>query len=183
MVVQRRVDNREALAPQPCLNRTNLRPPDENFHIIFTITRPSGAEAYKSEGETRLLKPAGDKVAEALPDRRAADAVRGRIEKYYEQPGEKIEIVHPPVDVETFAADAERGDFWLFVGRLSSYKRADVAVRAFNQIGLRLIVVGQGRERGNLERIASETRRRNRVTLRRTRPAARPVRACLPRAR
>jgi len=83
-------------------------------------------------------------------------AVRGRIEKYYEQPGEKIEIVHPPVDVETFAADAERGDFWLFVGRLSSYKRADVAVRAFNEIGLRLIVVGQGRERGNLERIASE---------------------------
>jgi glycosyltransferase involved in cell wall biosynthesis len=83
-------------------------------------------------------------------------AVRGRIERYYQPPPNKIEIVHPPVDVEAFAADQERGDFWLFVGRLSSYKRADVAIRAFNDIGMRLLVVGEGRERGALERIAGE---------------------------
>ena len=83
-------------------------------------------------------------------------AVRGRIETYYGIPAGAIEIVNPPVDVESFTADEERGDFWLFVGRLSSYKRADVAVRAFNDIGLRLIVVGEGRERGNLERMAGE---------------------------
>ncbi|OLC10428.1 MAG: hypothetical protein AUH39_01945 [Chloroflexi bacterium 13_1_40CM_67_9] len=83
-------------------------------------------------------------------------AVRGRIISYYEPPPKNIEIVHPPVDVETFAADQRRGDFWLFVGRLSSYKRADVAIRAFNDIGMRLLVVGEGRERGALERIASE---------------------------
>src|SRR5207249_1483874 len=67
-----------------------------------------------------------------------------------------VAIIHPPVDVESFAADQERGDFWVFVGRLSSYKRADVAVRAFNDIGMRLLVVGEGRERAALERIASE---------------------------
>ena len=83
-------------------------------------------------------------------------AVRGRIERYYGVVAGATEIVHPPVDVESFTADEERGDFWLFVGRLSSYKRADVAVRAFNDIGLRLIVVGEGRERGNLERMAGE---------------------------
>jgi glycosyltransferase involved in cell wall biosynthesis len=83
-------------------------------------------------------------------------AVRGRIAKYYGPTEAQIEVLHPPVDVERFSADEERGDFWLFVGRLSSYKRADVAVRAFNDIGLRLIVVGEGRERGNLERIAGE---------------------------
>jgi glycosyltransferase involved in cell wall biosynthesis len=83
-------------------------------------------------------------------------AVRGRIETYYGIPAGATEIVNPPVDVESFTADEERGDFWLFVGRLSSYKRADVAVRAFNDIGLRLIVVGEGRERGNLERMAGE---------------------------
>src|SRR5207302_2486708 len=54
------------------------------------------------------------------------------------------------------AANEERSDFWLFVARLSSYKRADVAIRAFNDIGMRLLVVGEGRERGALERIASE---------------------------
>jgi glycosyltransferase involved in cell wall biosynthesis len=83
-------------------------------------------------------------------------AVRGRIETYYSVSAKTIEVVHPPVDVESFAADDERGDFWLFVGRLSAYKRADVAVRAFNDIGMRLLVVGEGRERGALERIASE---------------------------
>src|SRR5438552_3586636 len=82
--------------------------------------------------------------------------VRGRIETYYGVAADTIEIVHPPVDVASFAANDERGDFWLFVGRLSSYKRADVAVRAFNEIGLRLLVVGEGRERGALERMASE---------------------------
>ena len=82
--------------------------------------------------------------------------VRGRIETYYGVAAATIEIVHPPVDVASFAANDERGDFWLFVGRLSSYKRADVAVRAFNEIGLRLLVVGEGRERGALERMAGE---------------------------
>ncbi|TMD56847.1 MAG: glycosyltransferase family 4 protein [Chloroflexi bacterium] len=56
----------------------------------------------------------------------------------------------------SFAANDERSDFWLFVGRLSAYKRADIAVRAFNDIGMRLLVVGEGRERGALERMASE---------------------------
>ena len=83
-------------------------------------------------------------------------AVRGRIETYYGVTASAIEIVHPPVDVASFVANEERGDFWLFVGRLSAYKRADVAVRAFNDVGMRLLVVGEGRERGALERMASE---------------------------
>jgi glycosyltransferase involved in cell wall biosynthesis len=83
-------------------------------------------------------------------------AVRGRIETYYAIPAPTIDVVHPPVDVDSFSANEERGDFWLFVGRLSAYKRADVAVRAFNDIGLRLLVVGEGRERATLERLAKE---------------------------
>ena len=85
-----------------------------------------------------------------------SSAVRGRIETYYGVPGPTIEIVHPPVDVASFTANEERSDFWLFVGRLSEYKRADVAVRAFNDIGMRLLVVGEGRERQSLERMAGE---------------------------
>jgi glycosyltransferase involved in cell wall biosynthesis len=83
-------------------------------------------------------------------------AVRGRILSYYDISGDIVEVVHPPVDIDSFSVSEERGDFWLFVGRLSAYKRADVAVRAFNDIGMRLLVVGEGRERGALERIASE---------------------------
>jgi glycosyltransferase involved in cell wall biosynthesis len=83
-------------------------------------------------------------------------AVRGRIETYYGVAAGAIEVVHPPVDVDSFSANDERGDFWLFVGRLSAYKRAELAVRAFNDIGMRLLVVGEGRERAALERIAGE---------------------------
>lgn len=85
-----------------------------------------------------------------------SSAVRERIVDYYKVRQADVEVVHPPIDVGSFSANDERGDFWLFVGRLSAYKRADVAVRAFNDIGLRLLVVGEGRERAALDRIAGE---------------------------
>src|SRR5207245_8105023 len=100
----------------------------------------------------------GDQRAARRFDRWMANstAVRGRIETYYGVTASAVEIVHPPVDLAGLVANEERGDFWLFVGRLSAYQRADVAVRAFNDVGMRLLVVGEGRERGALERMASE---------------------------
>src|SRR5256885_8052787 len=77
----------------------------------------------------------------------------GRIREFY---GRESEVVHPPVDVDAFEARPLRGDHWLFVGRLSAYKRADVAVMAFARTRRRLIVVGEGRERDALERLATD---------------------------
>jgi glycosyltransferase involved in cell wall biosynthesis len=83
-----------------------------------------------------------------------SDVVRERIKRYY---GRDSEVIHPPIDVDTFAPAAERGDFWLALpSRLVAYKRADVAIRAFNEVGMRLIVVGDGRERATLERLARD---------------------------
>ncbi|MDQ2951375.1 MAG: glycosyltransferase, partial [Chloroflexota bacterium] len=79
--------------------------------------------------------------------------VQERIARYY---GRESEVVHPPVDVGSFDARAERGEHWLFVGRLSAYKRADVAVQAFANTRRRLIVVGEGRERESLEKLARD---------------------------
>jgi glycosyltransferase involved in cell wall biosynthesis len=79
--------------------------------------------------------------------------VAARIRRYYERDSE---VVHPPVDVDAFTPQRERGDFWVSVGRLSAYKRADIAVRAFARIGMRLVVVGEGRERAALEAIARD---------------------------
>lgn len=80
-------------------------------------------------------------------------AVRERIERYY---GAASEVVHPPVDVARYAP-GERGDFWLFApGRLVAYKRGDIAVDVFDRVGLRLIVLGDGRERRELERRAKD---------------------------
>ncbi|HEV8229069.1 MAG TPA: glycosyltransferase [Candidatus Limnocylindria bacterium] len=100
--------------------------------------------------------------------------VAARIRRYYERDSE---VVHPPVDVDAFAPQPERGDFWVYVGRLSAYKRADVAVRAFARLGLRLMVVGDGRERSMLEGIARDniafTGRVDDATLRQVLGAAR----------
>ncbi len=95
-----------------------------------------------------------DLRAAARVDRWIANSgtVRDRIARYY---GAASEVVHPPVDVASYRP-AERGDFWLFVGRLVAYKRADIAVDVFDRIGMRLIVVGEGRERGRLERRAKD---------------------------
>jgi len=96
-----------------------------------------------------------DLRAAARVDRWIANssAVRDRIARYY---GHESEVVHPPVDVSRFAP-AERGDFWLFApGRLVAYKRGDIAVDIFRKIGMRLIVVGDGRERTRLERRAAD---------------------------
>jgi glycosyltransferase involved in cell wall biosynthesis len=80
-------------------------------------------------------------------------AVASRIREYY---GGEAEVLHPPVDVASYEARPDRGEHWLFIGRLSAYKRADVAVRAFARNRRRLIVVGDGRERVALEKIAPE---------------------------
>lgn len=83
-----------------------------------------------------------------------SSVVRDRIARYY---GRDSEVLHPPIDVSSFTPAAERGDFWVCMpSRLVAYKRADVAVRAFNEVGLRLIVVGDGRERASLEAIARD---------------------------
>ena len=82
-----------------------------------------------------------------------SDVVRERIKRYY---GRDSEVINPPVDVESFTPARERGDFWLIVSRLSAYKNVEIAVRAFNEVGMRLIVVGEGRERGALEKVAHD---------------------------
>jgi glycosyltransferase involved in cell wall biosynthesis len=83
-----------------------------------------------------------------------SSVVAERIRRSY---GRESEVVHPPVEVDGFDARADRGEHWLFVGRLSAYKRADIAVRAFTGMRRRLIVVGEGRERAELEGIAGDT--------------------------
>ena len=106
-------------------------------------------------GELLVRLREDDRTFAGRVDRWIANSsvVAERIRRYY---GRESEVVHPPVDVDAFTPQPERGDFWVYVGRLSSYKRADIAVRAFATLGLRLVVVGEGRERGSLESIARD---------------------------
>lgn len=66
-------------------------------------------------------------------------------------------LMHPPVDVSRCHAAPTRDDFYLVVSRLSPYKRIDLAVEAFNRLGKRLVIIGDGPDRATLEALAGPT--------------------------
>ncbi|MBI3361116.1 MAG: glycosyltransferase [Chloroflexi bacterium] len=77
--------------------------------------------------------------------------VRRRIARFYERDSV---VIYPPVDTARFAPAARHDDFFLVLGRLIPYKRADLAVAAFNELGLPLVIAGDGRDRPRLEVMA-----------------------------
>ena len=79
-----------------------------------------------------------------------SDNVQRRIWKTYRR---ESQVIRPPVAVETFYWKAPQ-DYHLIVSELVPYKRVDRAVRAFNQNGRRLLVVGDGPEYKALKRAA-----------------------------
>jgi glycosyltransferase involved in cell wall biosynthesis len=80
--------------------------------------------------------------------------VQQRINKHYRR---NAVIVYPPVDIDRFVPCEKRGDFFLVVSRLVSYKRIDLAVKACTKLGLKLIVIGDGEQRRELEKKAGPT--------------------------
>lgn len=65
-------------------------------------------------------------------------------------------VVYPPVHLADFAAAdcarSAKSDYYLIVGELVPYKRADLAIDACARIGRRLVVVGSGSEEASLKR-------------------------------
>lgn len=80
-------------------------------------------------------------------------AVAARIKHAY---GIDAAIVHPPVDIERFTPThlVPAEDWFLVVSRLVPHKWIDRAIRAANESGYRLKIIGEGRQRGSLERLA-----------------------------
>ena len=51
-------------------------------------------------------------------------------------------------------APKPKEDFYLILSRLVSYKRVDLAVQAFNELDLSLVIIGDGGEMGRLRKMA-----------------------------
>ncbi len=77
--------------------------------------------------------------------------VAKRINSYYRR---EASVIHPPVSFDEFNISETQGDYYLLLGQLVSYKRADIAVKAFNKSGKKLIVVGEGEQFNELKEIA-----------------------------
>lgn len=75
-----------------------------------------------------------------------------RIGKLYRR---EAEVINPPVDFDSFAPSDSVDDYYLVLGQLVAYKRADLAVEAFIKSGRRLVVVGEGELEKQLKTLAA----------------------------
>lgn len=139
----------------------------ETCYICYCLTPTrylwSGYEDYFKNSIQRLVsKPVvsylrkWDKIAASRPDYYLAisENVRSRIKKYY---GRDSEVIYPPADTEKWKIENGKwkmGKFFLIVSRLVAYKKIDIVVRAFNELGLPLKIVGIGGEMGRLKKMA-----------------------------
>lgn len=82
-----------------------------------------------------------------------SSTVRKRALKYYNRDSV---IIYPPCDTSFFTPNPNLKvqDFFLIISRLKPYKRIELAIKAFNEMGLPLLIIGEGEERGYLEKIA-----------------------------
>lgn len=67
--------------------------------------------------------------------------IAGRINKHYRR---EAEVIYPPVDVDEFEVSHQSDEFYLMVGQVIPYKKADLAVAAFREIDARLVIIGEG---------------------------------------
>lgn len=139
----------------------------KTIHICLCLTPTrylwSGYSVYFRNSLLRqFLRPitsylrTWDLIASRRPDIYIAisDEVKKRIRKYYNRDSARI---YPPVMMQIKGIRRQPSDYFLLVSRLSkfvSYKKADIVVEAFNELGLRLRIVGSGSLMEQLQKIA-----------------------------
>jgi glycosyltransferase involved in cell wall biosynthesis len=77
-----------------------------------------------------------------------SSTVARRIQSIYRR---KSLILNYPIDTDKFMFSDHKEDFYLISSRMISYKRLDIAIEAFNWLGLPLVIIGDGPERKRLE--------------------------------
>lgn len=65
-------------------------------------------------------------------------------------------VIHPPVNVERFSPGKYRDDFYIHVSRLVPYKMTAEIIKAFNELNLPLVIIGDGPEMPHLQKLAME---------------------------
>lgn len=83
-----------------------------------------------------------------------SNIVADRIQKYWRRDSD---VVAPPVDVDRFKPAKTRDDFYLYVGQLVPYKRAELAVAACTALNRNLVVIGEGSEMARIKKMAGPT--------------------------
>ena len=153
----------------------------ETLHICYCHTPPRYLYGYPYATRFRnypVVKQISDvlnhflRIYDYLAAQRADSFVANsrntaaRIRKFYRR---EARVIYPPVEIQAALrtpkkSNAEKTEgaentegYFLFVSRLDHFKRADLAVRACNQLKLPLKVVGKGPEEENIKVMAGPT--------------------------
>lgn len=141
----------------------------ETLHITYCHTpmRYAWDDCHRHMREfnyskiTKKLLPFGinylrlwDSASSDRPDKYIANSrfVSDRIKKYYKQDSE---VIYPPVNIDNFKISEKTQGYYLMVGRALSYKRFDIAIKAFNELKLPLKIISRGPEIKKLKKIAN----------------------------
>lgn len=138
------------------------------YHICYCLTPTrylwSGYNDYFNNPLLRLVtKPivwylrTWDRIAAQRPDIMVgiSKEVQKRIKQYYKR---DALVIYPPVSLQqtsTYIPPIQ--NYFLVVGRLVSYKRFDLAVKACTNLNLPLVVIGSGKEEKKLRKYAGAT--------------------------
>ncbi|HTA37589.1 MAG TPA: glycosyltransferase [Candidatus Acidoferrales bacterium] len=97
-----------------------------------------------------------DRAAAQRPTHFVANSrnVAERIRRYY---GREAEVLYCPVDVDRFSVGRGDGDYFVIASRLLPYKRIDLAIRAAQLAGVKLLVAGSGPAESALRELARGT--------------------------
>lgn len=63
-------------------------------------------------------------------------------------------IIYPPIETNLFDSHGRDKDYFLIVSRLGHYKRIDIAIEAFSELGYPLKIAGIGPAKNGLEKLA-----------------------------
>jgi glycosyltransferase involved in cell wall biosynthesis len=136
-----------------CYCFTPMRYAWDQFDAYFGAERIGPVRSAAMRPVMRRL--AGwDRRTAARPDRYLAIShyVAGRISRYYNR---VASVVYPPVDTDFYRPDNSPAEpFALIVSALVPYKRIELAIDACRTAHVPLTIVGDGPERGALERYA-----------------------------
>ncbi len=77
-----------------------------------------------------------------------SSVVARRIQSVY---GKQAIVVNYPIDTSNFVFSDQKDEYYLASARMISYKRLDIIVEAFNWLGWRLLISGDGPEKERLK--------------------------------
>lgn len=79
--------------------------------------------------------------------------VKKRIKKYLNR---NATVIYPFVDWNFFQPSNFKGNYFLLVSRMREYKKVDLAIKAFNITGDKLVIIGKGEMLKKYKRIAKK---------------------------